>query len=113
MKTKQARRNKIKLRIRKKVSGTAERPRMSIYRSNSEIYAQLVNDEAAHTILAVSTRKVDTGTKSEQAREAGRRLAAAAKEAGINTVTFDRNGFLYHGRVKAMAEGARDGGLTF
>lgn len=115
MKTKQARRNKIKMRIRKKVRGTGELPRLSIYRSNADIYAQLINDDAAHTILAVTSRKIDksVGTKSDRAKETGRKIAEAAIAAGIKQVVFDRNGFLYHGRVKALAEGAREGGLTF
>ena len=115
MKTKQARRNKIKMRIRKKVRGTGELPRLSIYRSNADIYAQLINDDAAHTILAVTSRKIDkaVGTKSDRAKETGRKIAEAAIAAGIKQVVFDRNGFLYHGRVKALAEGAREGGLQF
>ncbi|HZF99837.1 MAG TPA: 50S ribosomal protein L18 [Chitinophagales bacterium] len=112
--TKSTRRRKIKLRIRKKIRGTAELPRLSVYRSNSQIYAQVINDDAAHTLISMFTGKADTtGTKSERAREVGRRVAAAAKEAGITQVVFDRNGYLYHGRVKAMAEGAREGGLIF
>ena len=115
MKTKQARRNKIKMRIRKKVRGTSELPRLSIYRSNTDMYAQLINDDAAHTILAMNSRKMDitNGSKSERAKEIGRKVAEAAIAAGIKQVVFDRNGFLYHGRVKALAEGAREGGLTF
>ena len=115
MKTKQARRNKIKMRIRKKVTGTETLPRLSIYRSNADIYAQLINDEAEHTLLSMTSRKIDkaVGTKSDRARETGRKIAEAAVAAGIKQVVFDRNGFLYHGRVKALAEGAREGGLTF
>lgn len=112
--TKATRRRKIKLRIRKKIRGTAELPRLTVYRSNAEIYVQLINDDAAHTLLSMFTGKADTtGTKSDRAREIGRRVAAAAKEAGISQVVFDRNGYLYHGRVKALAEGAREGGLNF
>jgi len=115
MKTKQARRNKIKYRIRKKVRGTSELPRLSIYRSNTDMYAQLINDDAAHTILAMNSRKltIANGSKSERAKETGRKIAEAAIAAGIKQVVFDRNGFLYHGRVKALAEGAREGGLQF
>lgn len=115
MKTKQARRNKIKMRIRKKVRGTAELPRLSVYRSNSDIYVQLINDDSAHTVLSVSSKSMDkaAGTKTERARETGKKVAEAAVAAGIKTVVFDRNGFLYHGRIKALAEGAREGGLNF
>jgi large subunit ribosomal protein L18 len=113
--TKQARRNKIKLRIRKKIKGTAEKPRLCVFRSNAEIYAQLINDTNGHTLLSVSSLKLKDikGTKSEVAKQVGVHVAKAAKEAGINQVVFDRNGYLYHGRVKALAEGAREGGLIF
>lgn len=112
--TKATRRRKIKLRIRKKIRGTAELPRLTVYRSNAEIYAQLINDDANHTLMSVSSAKAaTTGTKSDRAKEVGRRIAALAKEAGIANVVFDRNGYLYHGRVKSLAEGAREGGLNF
>lgn len=113
--TKQARRNKIKLRIRKKIKGTAEKPRLCVFRSNAEIYAQVINDMNGHTLLSVSSLKLKDikGTKSEVAKQVGVLVAKAAKEAGINQVVFDRNGYLYHGRVKALAEGAREGGLIF
>jgi large subunit ribosomal protein L18 len=100
-------------RVRGKVTGTAERPRLAVFRSNVGIYAQLVDDLSGRTLAAASWQGVRDfkGTKSEQAREVGRRLAKAAKEAGIETCVFDRAGYLYHGRVKALAEGAREGGL--
>jgi large subunit ribosomal protein L18 len=102
-------------RVRGKVSGTAERPRLVVFRSNRGIFAQLVDDEARRTLASASwlDRRSDKGTKTEQATEVGRALAAAAKQAGIETCVFDRAGYLYHGRVKALAEGAREGGLSF
>jgi large subunit ribosomal protein L18 len=114
--SKEARRKKIKTRIRGKISGTAERPRLSVYRSNKEIYAQLINDEAGHTLAAASSRDKDfnrTGNKTEQSKNVGIAIAKKAAEKGIATVVFDRGGYLYHGRVKALAEGAREGGLKF
>jgi large subunit ribosomal protein L18 len=102
-------------RVRGKVSGTAERPRLVVFRSNRGIFAQLVDDEAGRTLASASwlARRSQKGTKTEQAAEVGRALAAAAKQAGIETCVFDRAGYLYHGRVKALAEGAREGGLSF
>ena len=114
--TKLERRKKIRSRIRGKISGTAERPRLSVYRSNKEVYVQLINDEAGSTIVAASTRDKDftrTGNKVEQSKNIGTAVAKKAAEKGITTVVFDRGGFLYHGRVKAVAEGAREGGLKF
>jgi large subunit ribosomal protein L18 len=110
-------RNRIKMRIRKKISGTAEKPRLSVYRSNKQIYAQLIDDESGKTLLAAST-KVKTiyeakEPKLEKSKKVGTLIAERAKEAGITTVVFDRNGYMYHGRVKALAEGAREGGLKF
>ena len=108
---------RIKMRVRKIVSGTQERPRMSVYRSNSEIYVQLIDDKAEKTVLAASSK--DKGiaaqkvTKIEQAKLVGTLVAEKAKEAGIENVVFDRNGFLYHGRIKALADAARVGGLKF
>ena len=115
MSTTSIRRFKIHIRIRKQIQGTAERPRISIYRSNSEIYAQLINDEAGHTLLAASSRdmKEITGTKIEKSKQVGVALAKMAAEKGITSAVFDRGGFLYHGRVKAIADGAREGGLQF
>ena len=103
-------------RIRGKIAGTAERPRLAVYRSNKGISAQLVDDETGRTLAAASwlgLKKSVKGTKTEQAAEVGKLLAASAKQAGIETVVFDRGGYLYHGRVKALADGAREGGLRF
>jgi len=114
--TKEARRKKIRSRIRGKISGTAERPRLSVYRSNKEMYVQLIDDTAGVTIAAASTRDKDfarNGNKSEQGKLVGTTLAKKAAEKGITEVVFDRGGYLYHGRVKAVAEGAREGGLKF
>jgi large subunit ribosomal protein L18 len=101
-------------RVRGKLAGTAERPRLVVFRSNRGISAQLVDDEAGRTLAAASWKSVGTsGSKTEQATEVGKALAAAAKSAGIEACVFDRAGYLYHGRVKALAEGAREGGLQF
>jgi large subunit ribosomal protein L18 len=113
--TRQARERRHR-RIRGKVTGTAERPRLAIYRSNKGIFAQLIDDESGRTLAGASwlgLAKSFKGDKSEQATEVGKAIAAAAKKAGIETVVFDRGGYLYHGRVKALADGAREGGLTF
>lgn len=111
------RRTRIKNSIRSKVSGTAARPRLSVFRSNKEIYAQLIDDEGSKTLLACSSLdgslKEGASNKTEIAQNVGKALAAKAKDASIETVVFDRNGFLFHGRVKALAEGAREGGLKF
>ena len=103
-------------RVRGKVRGTAERPRLVVFRSNRGIEAQLVDDDAGRTLAAAShlgLKKSFKGDKSEQAAEVGKALAAAAKSAGVETCVFDRGGYLYHGRVKALADGAREGGLSF
>ena len=102
-------------RVRGKVSGTAERPRLVVFRSNRGIFAQLVDDEAGRTLASATwlANRGHKGTKTEQAAEVGKALAAAAKKAGVETCVFDRSGYLYHGRVKALAEGAREGGLRF
>jgi large subunit ribosomal protein L18 len=113
--TRQARERRHR-RIRGKVTGTAERPRLAIYRSNKGIFAQLIDDETGRTLAGASwlgLPKSFKGDKSEQAAEVGKAIAAAAKKAGIESVVFDRSGYLYHGRVKALAEGAREGGLKF
>lgn len=110
------RRKRIKSGIRKKISGTSARPRLSVFRSNKEIYAQLIDDDASKTLLAVSsqTKGIETkGTKSEVAEKVGELLGERALEAGFSKVAFDRNGYLFHGRVKALAEGARKSGLKF
>ena len=112
--TKQDRRNKIKTRIRGKISGTAERPRMTVLRSNKSIYVQLVDDTKGVTIASASSKSVDAqGNKSEIAAKVGQLIAERAKAAGIESVVFDRNGYLFHGRVKSLADAARNGGLKF
>ncbi len=103
-------------RVRGKIRGTAERPRLLVFRSNRGIFAQLVDDDAGRTLAAASwldLPKSFKGNKSEQAAEVGKLLAQNAKKAGVETVVFDRGGYLYHGRVKALADGAREGGLSF
>ncbi|MSO94244.1 MAG: 50S ribosomal protein L18 [Thermoleophilia bacterium] len=102
-------------RIRGKVSGTQERPRLAVFRSNRGIFAQLVDDRTARTLAASGWLQLKgfSGNKTEQAAEVGKQLAASAKEAGITACVFDRGGYLYHGRVKALADGAREGGLEF
>lgn len=105
-------------RIRKRVLGTAERPRLSVFRSLNHMYGQIIDDSAAKTLVATSTLEPDLkeklkGNKTEAARTVGQELARRAKEAGISRVVFDRGGFLYHGRVKALADGARSAGLEF
>ena len=103
-------------RIRGKIAGTAERPRLAVYRSNLGIYAQLVDDAEGKTLTSVGWKQLPKsfkGTKTDQAKEVGKLLADRAKKAGYETVVFDRAGYLYHGRVKALAEGAREGGLKF
>jgi large subunit ribosomal protein L18 len=114
---KENRRLKIKYRVRKRVYGSDDKLRLSVFRSNKQIYAQLINDDKGETIVSASSReKVFADkkvTKLELAKEVGKLLAEKAKEAGIERVVFDRNGYLYHGRVKSLAEGAREGGLNF
>jgi len=110
------RRKKIHLRVRQKIAGTAQKPRLNIYRSNKYIYGQLIDDENGHTIAAASSLEsslANKGSKSEQAKEVGKLLAERAKAENIEKIVFDRGGYLYHGRVKAFAEGAREGGLHF
>lgn len=110
------RRNKIRRRIRKKVSGTPECPRLAIYKSNKQIYAQIIDDVNGHTLAAASSLNIaeaQSVAKSEQAGIVGKQIAEVAKSAGIETVVFDRGGYLYHGRVKSLAEAAREGGLKF
>jgi large subunit ribosomal protein L18 len=112
---KHARRSQRRRRIRGKVEGTAERPRLSVYRSNRGVVAQLIDDQRRHTIVSVTWIESDLrGLKTmEQAKRAGELLAGRAKEAGIEACVFDRGGYKYHGRVKALADGAREGGLSF
>jgi large subunit ribosomal protein L18 len=113
--TKSDRRQRIKFRIRKIVSGTAARPRLSVFRSNKEIYAQLIDDVNGITLLAASSREkgINKGTNVEIASAVGKLVAEKAVAAGIDTVTFDRGGYLYHGRIQSLAEGARSAGLKF
>lgn len=113
MVTKIARRNKIRTRIRGKISGTAERPRMSVFRSNKGIYVQVIDDLAGVTLAAASSKGLEGGTKTEVAAKVGKEIAKKAQEKGITEVVFDRNGYLYHGRVKSLADAAREGGLKF
>lgn len=111
--SKKERRVKIKARIRGRISGTPERPRLSVFRSNKQIYAQVIDDLAGNTLASASSKGITEGTKSEIAEKVGEAIAKKAIEAGITTVVFDRNGFLFHGRVKSLADGARKGGLKF
>jgi len=112
--TKTERRKRIQLRIRKKISGTAERPRISVFRSNSQIYAQIIDDVAGKTLASASSIELKSkSNKTEIATQVGKNLADKAKSAVITNVVFDRSGYLFHGRVKALAEGAREGGLNF
>ncbi len=113
MTTKKERRLKIKRRIRGKISGTASRPRMTVYRSNKQIYVQVIDDLTGKTLASASSLKMEGAAKSELAGKVGEEIAKKAQSAGIETVVFDRNGFLYHGRIKALAEAARNGGLKF
>lgn len=107
------RRIKIKYRVRNKISGTPECPRMSVFRSNKQIYVQVIDDVNGVTLAAASSLGLETMPKKEQAAKVGEVIAQKAKEAGVTTVAFDRNGYLYHGRVKEVADAARKGGLKF
>lgn len=108
------RRQKLRWRIRAKVQGTAQKPRLSVFRSNKDIYVQLIDDATGTTLASASSRQKDiaAGPKTERSMNVGRAIAQKAKALGIETCVFDRGGYLYHGRVKAVAEGAREGGLT-
>ncbi|MFP9118248.1 50S ribosomal protein L18 [Flavobacterium sp. RNTU_13] len=112
---KSERRQRIKFRIRKIVSGTATQPRLSVFRSNKEIYAQIIDDTTGVTLASASSREkgVEKGTNIETAAAVGKLVAERALQAGISTISFDRGGYLYHGRVKSLAEGAREAGLKF
>ena len=111
------RRNRLRYRIRKTVSGTEQRPRLAVFRSNKEIYAQLIDDVSGKTIIAASSRDKDIDAskvnKVEAAKLVGKSIAEKAVKSGVEAVSFDRGGYLYHGRVKSLAEGAREGGLKF
>ncbi|MBR3564788.1 MAG: 50S ribosomal protein L18 [Paludibacteraceae bacterium] len=114
MNQKIARRIRIKAHIRTRVKGTAERPRLTVFRSNCQIYAQIIDDVAGRTLASASSLGIkDKMTKTEQASKVGTLIAEAAKKAGIEAVVFDRNGYLYHGRVKQLADSAREAGLKF
>ena len=108
---------KIKYRIRRKISGVAAKPRLSVFRSNTDIYAQLIDDDNGVTLASASSKQKDIqaqkAPKTEKGKMVGAAIATKAKELGISTVVFDRGGYIYHGRVKAVAEGAREGGLQF
>ena len=115
--TKTTRRQNIRFRIRAKVGGTAQKPRLSVFRSNTDIYVQLIDDDNAVTLAAASSKdkdiKAQSGNKIEKSKLVGQAIARKAKELGLEKVVFDRGGNLYHGRVKAFADGAREGGLVF
>ncbi|MBL0047890.1 MAG: 50S ribosomal protein L18 [Bacteroidetes bacterium] len=115
--SKSSRREKIKKRVRKVVSGTTESPRLSVFRSNKQIYAQIVDDSTGKTLVSASSKVAAIAdqkvNKVEQAKLVGKAIAEKATGAGIKTIRFDRNGYLYHGRVKSLADGAREGGLQF
>ncbi len=117
MNTKLVRRQKIKWTVRKKISGTAACPRLSLYRSNTNMYLQLIDDVAGKTLCSASSKTKElaaiTGTPMEKAKQVGEALAKKAVAMGIEKVVFDRSGYLYHGRIKSVAEGAREGGLKF
>lgn len=117
MNVKALRRQRIKYTIRKKISGTAQLPRLSVFRSNKDIYAQMIDDVNGNTLASASSRDKDIaaqkGTKSEKSKMVGEAVAKKAVELGLASCVFDRGGFLYHGRIKAVAEGAREGGLKF
>ena len=113
MVSKIARRNKIKTRIRGKISGTPERPRMSVFRSNKGIYVQIIDDLAGNTLVSASSKGLEGGTKTEVAAKVGAEVAKRALDKGITQVVFDRNGYLFHGRVKSLADAAREAGLKF
>jgi large subunit ribosomal protein L18 len=112
----EARRARIKQRVRRRVQGTPERPRLSVFRSNTGMYAQIIDDQQGRTLVSASSLKDKSATgipKIEQAKVVGKAIAEKARAAGIEKVVFDRNGYLYHGRVKALAEAAREAGLNF
>jgi len=107
------RRRKIRYKIRNKISGTSSIPRLSIFRSNKEIYVQLIDDVKGHTLCAASSKGVQADTKIDTAKTVGQKIGEKAKAAGIEKIVFDRSGYLYHGRVKALADGVRETGLIF
>ena len=108
------RRLRIRHGIRSRLTGTSEKPRLSVFKSNKAIYAQIINDEKGHTIVAASSKELgNSGVNIEAAKEVGKKIAEKAGANGVENVVFDRGGYVYHGRVKALAEGAREGGLNF
>jgi len=114
--TKNDKRLRIKKRIRKSINGTSERPRLAVYRSNKEIYAQVIDDLSGKTLFAansVNNEEAHKGNKVEQAKVVGKQIAEQAKAAGVSSVVFDRSGYLYHGRIKSLADAAREAGLNF
>jgi len=112
IKSKKNSRKRVRYAIRRKISGTAERPRLAVFRSNKEIYAQIIDDVAGSTLASASSNQAK-GTKTEQAEVVGKLIADNAKKVGVDAVVFDRGGFLYHGRIKALADSAREAGLKF
>jgi large subunit ribosomal protein L18 len=116
-KTKKARRQRIRFSIRKNISGTTAKPRLSVFRSNTDIYVQIIDDTKGATIASASSKdkdiKVQSGNKSDKSKLVGAAIARKASELGVKEVVFDRGGYLYHGRVKSLADGAREGGLKF
>jgi len=113
MKGKLTSRDKIRFRLRNKIQGTAAKPRLCVFRSNKVIYCQLINDLEGQTLASASSKTIASGTKVDQAKEVGKAIADKAKALNVDQIVFDRSGYLYHGRVKALAEGAREGGLQF
>lgn len=108
------RRLKIRRGIRNKIAGTSERPRLSVFKSNKAVYAQLVDDSKGHTVAAANSMELDSKSNGiDNSKQVGTKLAERAKEAGVESVLFDRSGYQYHGKIKALAEGAREGGLKF
>ncbi len=108
------RRQRIKFSIRHKIEGTPARPRLSVFKSNKAIYAQVIDDSKGHTLLATSSKELESkGVNIEISKTVGKKIAEKAIASGISTIVFDRNGYLYHGNIKALAEGAREGGLKF
>jgi len=115
IKTKEGRRKRIKMGIRKRIEGTPVRPRLSVFKSNKAIYAQIIDDAKGHTIVAVSSTELDKKSKVnvDTSKNVGKKIAERALASGIDSIVFDRNGYLYHGNIKALADGAREGGLKF
>lgn len=115
VKTKADRRKRLKMGIRKRIEGTPARPRLSVYKSNKAIYAQIIDDSKGHTLISVSSAELDKKSKVnvETSKTVGKKVAERALAGGIESIVFDRNGYLYHGNIKALADGAREGGLKF